>query len=838
MTTPSHLAALPGADWSLWRWVCVRGAGFPIRLVLELGAPDATRAASVVGDAEREVTVATRAAVEALNALPATGERLRALLKVKRDLQRGHPPECPVDDGGPVDQAVARLRDALAKARDARSAYAATFEDAVARSSASLRRAATDARFREALTWQNLHALGTALDPLLRAPPSERSNRVRTYEGLVLSYLQRYCTKNDTIGFFGPWAWAQARDEGPPIALRRGPRFLRSRHVHFEQWPIDAVADSLAEDGRILAWTPPRRHPLVRIEGSVAHHPVEGAIELSRAEALALAACDGDRLPSEIAASLLAAHGDVFELDSDVEEALRALADRGLLLWRFRSPMAFDPDRLLRERIARIGDDELRSRATERLDRLDEGRAAVAAAAGDTVALGEAVRALERLVADTTGASATRLAGQMYAGRGVVFEDTVRDADIELGPAWIDAIAAPLNLVLASARWLTHETARAYREAFAAIHGELAGGADGTVPFVAFWLRAQRVLYGSKTRPVDAVTSELQRRWAELLPLPADARRVDFASADLAARVEATFAAPNGGWQSARYHSPDLMVAARGLDAFQRGEFLVVMGETHVGSNTVDQATCVMHHPDSASLLRAVEQDVPETRVFVARSRQWPKVSVRTLPMLATEKDFWFEATEDEAPAPRGRVLQPADLDLVGSGGALRVRAKDGRLDVDVVDFLAEELAQIVVSRFSIFPPMPRRPRVTIDRLVVARESWSFAPSQLAFAFEAAPASRFLGARRWAEAAGLPRFVFAKSAVELKPFYVDLESPALIELFCKVVRKAKEKVGGETPVGLTEMLPGPEELWLEDDAGDRYTCELRTFAVDARRSGR
>jgi hypothetical protein len=127
---------------------------------------------------------------------------------------------------------------------------------------------------------------------------------------------------------------------------------------------------------------------------------------------------------------------------------------------------------------------------------------------------------------------------------------------------------------------------------------------------------------------------------------------------------------------------------------------------------------------------------------------------------------------------------------------------------------------------------MPRRPRVAIDRLVVARESWTFVPSELTFASEATAPERFLAARRWAIAAGLPRFVFAKSAVELKPFYLDLESPPLVELFSKVVRKSKEHVAGETPVGLSEMLPGPEELWLEDASGDRYTCELRCFAVD------
>src|SRR5690242_5044849 len=33
---PSHLVALSEPDWAMWRWSCVRGAGFPIVQVLSL----------------------------------------------------------------------------------------------------------------------------------------------------------------------------------------------------------------------------------------------------------------------------------------------------------------------------------------------------------------------------------------------------------------------------------------------------------------------------------------------------------------------------------------------------------------------------------------------------------------------------------------------------------------------------------------------------------------------------------------------------------------------------------------------------------------------------------
>jgi hypothetical protein len=78
----------------------------------------------------------------------------------------------------------------------------------------ALREVASDGRFREAVAWQNLHALRGGIDWLLRQPLSASSSKVRQQERLVTRYVQRYCAKNDTIGFFGPVGWA-AMDASP-----------------------------------------------------------------------------------------------------------------------------------------------------------------------------------------------------------------------------------------------------------------------------------------------------------------------------------------------------------------------------------------------------------------------------------------------------------------------------------------------------------------------------------------------------------------------------------------------------------------------------------------------
>ena len=44
-TLPAHLFKLPGGDWAVWRWMALRGAGFPASEVLKLAAPECAAAA-------------------------------------------------------------------------------------------------------------------------------------------------------------------------------------------------------------------------------------------------------------------------------------------------------------------------------------------------------------------------------------------------------------------------------------------------------------------------------------------------------------------------------------------------------------------------------------------------------------------------------------------------------------------------------------------------------------------------------------------------------------------------------------------------------------------------
>jgi hypothetical protein len=649
----------------------------------------------------------------------------------------------------------------------------------------------------------------------------------------VANYVQRYTAKNDTIGFFGPVGWARLAPEGEAIVARPAENLLDKRGVYFEQWGIDALADKLSTDKRLTPWMAPRRMPFLRISGTSVHSAVNGKHELTSDQALVLAACNGSCTARELAAILLQAHPQGMRAEADIFAALRFLFDKKLIAWAFEIPLIWRPDEALRKLLARITDDALRVEALAPLNELDEAKKNVALAAGNPEQLGAALNELDQTFTRLTGASPTRSAGSMYAARMLVFEDCRRGMDLTIGPEVLGALGPALSLVLASARWFTFETARVYREAFRAIYVDLARK-GGAVRFADLWFRAQRVLFGAKERPLDTVVADLQARWSELLSAPPDTRQVQFNSADLRPRAAEAFDAPKPGWQAARYHSPDVMIAAESVDAVRRGNYLLVLGELHASLNTLDYGLLFEQHPNVEEISKGLECDLPEPLVIPVYAKDSPQMTARMTRPFVAPWSYFLETGFDVARGPRERVLALGDLMVEEMDDQLVVRVGDGS-PMELVELFGRTLAPIATQAFSIFPKCGHTPRVTIDRLVVCRESWTFPSSQLTFAEAAEEPARFVAARRWARTIGLPRFVFAKSPLEVKPVFVDFDSPLFVNLLAKIARAAKEHVGGEKAITLTEMLPGLHETWLPDATGERYTSELRLVAVDSAR---
>jgi hypothetical protein len=464
-------------------------------------------------------------------------------------------------------------------------------------------------------------------------------------------------------------------------------------------------------------------------------------------------------------------------------EAVAAAAGASVLL-----PMDPFPERALRPLLA----------DTAGLDRLEVARDAVAGARGDEIA--GALDELDRVFEELTGRPAARCENDSGGGRTIVYLDCMRDLDLTLGPPVLDELRSSLPPVLYASRWWC---GRVFDRAQQLLHQITQGRSGPIAPLLGELMGASFGLWDQ----LEDEQRELQRRWGVAVADPAAAR--------------GAFADWTPAWRGSCYQSADLQIAASSPVAAACGDFLLVLGDFHGGANPLLQGLFGLRHPDPDLLLRRVTAEVgPVVRLSPPRRGVVP-MTARAWPMFAAGDVIVLGDDEPTPPGTRPVLLQDV---LVDDGHAFD---RAGTFRVSLAEFL---WLPTFVAAMRSFEPLGHGPeRAQIGRLVVRRATWS------ARAAELPPAPDDIAA--WAREQGMPRRVFARSPLERKPRFVDLESPVLCRGLARFIEPARERAPS-APFQFTEMLPGPDECWLQDHRG-HYTSELRVVALDrsARPSG-
>src|SRR5689334_22401770 len=144
----NHLMRLPGSkEWALWRWLAVRGAGFPARLVHKLAqtgcAVAADRVFEAAAEEEKVRGVALGVVNKALDELRATSEwddkaKRGPLTKALRSLKANKQPE-PEKLTGAVRAALEALQTAGATISAATSDFHEAYDEASSQTSQAIR---------------------------------------------------------------------------------------------------------------------------------------------------------------------------------------------------------------------------------------------------------------------------------------------------------------------------------------------------------------------------------------------------------------------------------------------------------------------------------------------------------------------------------------------------------------------------------------------------------------------------------------------------------------------------------------------------------------------------
>jgi hypothetical protein len=577
-----------------------------------------------------------------------------------------------------------------------------------------LREVARDPVFREAVTWQNPAALANAVARIADGLPAKPS-RTRQREEIVASYWQRYCAKNDTIGFFGPLAWGRIADDGPPLAARSG-ALVSARAVHLEAWAVQALAAQI--DPELVIATGPRAEDELRAQ--------------------------------------LEAHAD------------HAVRERGLAA----------------------------------LDRLVQARDALSVAPRE--GLTEALAALDAVFVELTGRDPVRNPGRAYGARTLAYVDCMRDLNVTMGPQLVAELAPALQVMFEASRWYCGQVNTIGRRV---IERALP---DGRGPFMPVLIEVLRTLM-SLPPELAGECAELQRRMSTLLADPDPAT--------VGARAAALFSDHAEAWPLAVHHSADVQIAAADEAAVAAGDYLAVIGDVHPGSNPLTQGVFAHRHPDPAGSLAEFAAAVGPTIAYLLPP--WgPGLGVDARGVVVLPADaISIAAMPGVRALGGGQTWLPHELlvdgeDLVDRAGAMRV---------PLMEVFGMPIFVTAVRTFDLLPDEDHAPRLTIGRTVLRREGWSVPARDVP--------QRAQDVAAFARDRGMPQRVFAKSPLERKPMYLDIESPVLGRILCRHARQAAA-AADDARIAFTEMLPTPEQSWLRDAAGERYVCELRLVAVD------
>lgn len=819
-----HVALAQG--WKLWKTVSLRGTGFPIDM---LDVPEATELCETVDaviDAEcRFRQVQQRALNICRQQIKGAHDAEKRLWRhVERKVYKGRIVDLK-DKSVSLHSCFQEYHQAISGLSRIRLTAMEQLQSTEQSCSRQLTCVAQNPDFQKAIIWQNRNLFQHAIVPYLTHKTYPINARQRRQEEVITSYLQRYCAKNDSIGYFGPFGWGVLNAEDKKIHVVTGKTLVRACCVRFEYWALRTLLHQLELYPQVHGLFSPRLQPGLLLHNdkllSISGQP----IRIEPAVFALLQACDGERSLSQIVRRLI--HQGVWEAGSEnqIYQILYGLAKKRVITWGFDLPVSQRSEQALSDLVR----DLEKRQGCQKLDAINnllDLKDQLPACEDDPQALQRKLTDIENAFIQITGEKSTRHPGMTYSGRTLLYLDCQRNLQLTLGRDWIKAVATPLTLVLQSCRWYSHQIGKRLTHFIEQCFQKLAQQQrTSQLPFYVVW---QMVMHEAR-KIVMAVASEVQARWDSLLPEMQKKNAILLESAAIKKHVEKLFPDVPPGWPSARFHSPDLLLLADSLEAANNDRFAVVLGEMHAASNTLLQPIFVSMFPNPEELLSRYERDCPEASVMPVIDQR--HVGHRVAPDGLSAKDWHLLTAESSSWKPATRVLNLAELYFKRDREGLAVYSHIRGIRFPVTAFFRMFIGAHAASNFQLFGQYRHSPRISLDRLVLQRERWLFSAQEMPFLMQRDRFKRLLMVRQWARNYKLPRWLFLHCEQEQKPVYVDLYNPVSISI---MIRMIKKEVDPDTKkaIRITEMLPNPQQCWLTDRKGQRYASELRLVAFD------
>jgi hypothetical protein len=603
-------------------------------------------------------------------------------------------------------------------------------------------------------------------------------------ERQLATYLQRLCTKNETISFFGPINYGVCEVDSRPSTVHvtwNESLSLYARRAHPASWLVRGLIDRIAFSPTVAPWLVLSRRTFARTE-SIKNQSLLRLVNLvdnvtplsSLCKTMGISIEEATALAANACRARFVAHQ--LEVPAACETPLEDLVRRLAGLPRSVTEQHWKNIETIMSLVSRFSE---------------------ADAAGKVQICDE----LRTMMATIYGIEGPSSAPQFYGDRQPVREECVGTLDIKLcgfRASELESKVQPALTLLAGAAMRTQQAAN---KAVAALLGTskvsllhaLMACSDHEIPF-------DRQL-------VDAITAHI--------PDP----MVDEVHIEHLALPEMCDELLTGA-----VCSVDLMISAQSTDAWAQGDYEIILSDIHDTALVWGWALQFHRHRDrvQAELVTRLAQlgyHLPVINCLASRRTGLPPaefpgpvveiggMSTTAHPWLLPVDDLWVESNGEEA------RLYSQSLDS-------EVRLWNGELENLLhTAFALPRIRPLGLSLGS------HTPRIVYHGVVVQREQWRFDTTILTDLFKASSLEEKLtkALEIW-DYYHLPQRLFIKFPLERKPIYIDLACPHLLAAAFDA-RKLENPY-----VVFSEMRPGPEQLWLHSSLG-RHTAELRCTFV-------
>jgi hypothetical protein len=647
-------------------------------------------------------------------------------------------------------------------------------------------------------------------------PPRKKRHRAR--ERHLLLYLQRICTKNDTLSEFGPGGWGTIG--GPTGALQMVPLpGITKRETFLERWTAHGAAAALNADPDIRLELCPRLHPNGRIDGDEFCFADTGETSPVDPKTMEiLRRCDGATPAHALGVQT---------------EVLERLAAQRMIRWEVEVP-ALDPhafDALVAD-VRKWREGAVRDRWLDFLEPIAALPTKFAQAKETTARakiMDDARRQLENL-----GAVRNTPDRFLYSAGNPVGEECFRECQFTIGEQVLNEVASE------AAPWID-----LWRDCYAFVASRVSAGLrgllekaprqNGGMALPAFLRHCEELrmpLRGPATVGLAHMAfQEVKAAFRQILRDRPDAEEWQL-TADDCHFIRKNFQYPK--FDEFTYPSADMQLSAKSVEDVARGEYEWVLAELH-------PPLALVHHgfywacPDKEALGRALASTTKGRPTFHFGFFAADFTATTTVRVFDVMPDLTYFVAPQRA-NPRWRIIPPAEVDVfvdetTGDVG-LRMRASQEYLG---------SFARVWTITLGFHPFLlgrsPHMPRLRCGKVIVQRRSWTVRVEELpAGDYTGISRNLVLAIERLRAAKGWPRYIYIRPSEQAlrrsgaegrdkdtKPVFIDLESYLFLEVFHRWLTKAGE-------LEVTEMLPDPEHLlWQEKDG--RRTFELRTQIV-------